>query len=77
MRELRLYLDAGLSALPADRAGKRPSVASWREYQKRLPTAAEADAWAASRPGAVCVGKLDLSNSRPLQYPAETAGFAD
>ena len=37
MRELRLYLDAGLSALPADRAGKRPSVASWREYQKRLP----------------------------------------
>ncbi len=55
MRELRLYLDAGLSALPADRAGKRPSVASWREYQKRLPTAAEADAWAASRADAVCV----------------------
>ena len=55
MKELRLYLDAGLSALPADRAMKRPSVASWREYQKRLPTAAEADAWAASRADAVCV----------------------
>ena len=55
MKELRQYLEAGLAALPANPAQKCPAVPSWKEYQSRLPTIEEADAWAASRPMAVCV----------------------
>lgn len=37
----RSYAAAGICALPAKRAEKRPGVLSWREYQTRLPTAEE------------------------------------
>ena len=55
MKELRQYLEAGLAALPATPAQKCPAVPSWKEYQGRLPTAEEAEAWTAARPVAVCV----------------------
>ncbi|MGN0880100.1 MAG: bifunctional DNA primase/polymerase [Oligosphaeraceae bacterium] len=55
MDEPRQYLAAGLSVLPADRAAKRPSVASWKEFQRRLPTAAEVDSWFRASGDAVCV----------------------
>ena len=49
------YLAAGLSVLPATRAKKRPSIRSWKQYQTRLPTAAEVGAWFANRHDALCL----------------------
>jgi len=55
----RRYLDAGLCALPAKRREKRPTI-SWKQYQVRLPTQAEIDAWFGNNPDAVCIltGKI-------------------
>jgi len=56
------YLSAGLCALPAIRAEKRPAVGRWKQYQTRMPTSAELSAWLANRhgrsgkgPDAVCI----------------------
>ncbi|MCC7406954.1 MAG: bifunctional DNA primase/polymerase [Phycisphaeraceae bacterium] len=52
------YLAAGLCALPALRAAKRPAVGSWKRYRQRLPTEAELSAWFANTdpgPDAVCI----------------------
>ena len=49
------YLAAGLCALPAIRAEKRPAVGQWKRYRKRLPTEAELSAWFANGPDAVCI----------------------
>jgi len=51
----RRYHDAGLCVLPARRAEKRPAVGAWKQYQKRLPTAPELDAWLANNPDAICI----------------------
>jgi hypothetical protein len=55
MNEPRQYLAAGLSVLPADRTAKHPSVASWKEFQGRLPTEQEVDSWFRASDDAVCV----------------------
>ena len=55
MNEPRQYLAAGLSVLTADRAAKHPSVASWKEFQGRLPTETEVDSWFRASDDAVCV----------------------
>jgi len=49
------YLSAGLCALPAIRAEKRPAVGRWKQYQTRMPTPAELSAWLANKPDAVCI----------------------
>ncbi|MCC5828946.1 MAG: AAA family ATPase [Phycisphaeraceae bacterium] len=52
------YLSAGLCALPAIRAEKRPAVGPWKQYQQRLPTPAECSAWMATPrkcPDALCI----------------------
>ena len=49
------YLAAGLCALPAIRAEKRPVVGQWKRYRKRLPTEAELSAWFDNGPDAVCI----------------------
>ena len=49
------YLAAGLCALPAKRAEKRPTVGQWKRFRDRLPTAAELSAWFANGPDAVCI----------------------
>jgi hypothetical protein len=49
------YLSAGLCALPAIRAEKRPAVGRWKQYQKRRPTPAELSAWLANSPDAICI----------------------
>lgn len=46
---------AGLSVLPADRAHKRPAVGGWKQYQTRIATAQELDAWFAQPRDGVCV----------------------
>jgi len=51
----RAYLQAGLCVLPARRAEKRPALGSWRQYQKRLPTTAEVDAWFANGHDGLCL----------------------
>ncbi len=51
----RKYLAAGLCALPARRAEKRPAVGRWKQYRKRLPTVAEVSAWFANGPDALCI----------------------
>lgn len=49
------YHAAGLCALPAIRAEKRPAVGQWKRYRKRLPTEAELSAWFANEPDAICI----------------------
>ena len=50
----RAYTAAGLCALPAKRAEKRPAIA-WKQYQSRLPTQVEIDAWFSNGPDAICI----------------------
>ena len=60
------YVSAGLCVLPAIRGQKRPALRSWKEYQGRLPTEAEVDAWFAGGHDGLCVltgapsGNLEL-----------------
>ena len=49
------YHEAGLCALPAKRAEKRPAVGAWKRYQDVPPTEAELSAWFANGPDAVCI----------------------
>jgi len=53
------YMAAGLCALPAKRREKRPTI-PWKQYQGRLPTEAEINAWFNNRPDAICIltGKI-------------------
>lgn len=39
------YLRAGLCVLPAIREEKRPALAGWKQYQRRLPTERQLRAW--------------------------------
>ena len=39
------YLRAGLCVLPAIRDEKRPALAGWKQYQRRLPTERQLRAW--------------------------------
>jgi hypothetical protein len=48
------YLSCGLSVLPALVDEKRPSLAGWKQYQKRLPTQTQIEAWFAEATG-LCV----------------------
>ncbi len=60
------YLDAGLCVLPAMRSQKRPALRSWKEYQSRLPTEEEIEAWFANEHDGLCLltgspsGNLEL-----------------
>jgi len=67
MRDVaRTYLGAGLCVLPARRAEKRPAVGAWRQYQRRLPTPAEVDAWFANTPDAMCIVTGAVSGNNEL-----------
>ena len=39
------YLHAGLCVLPAILAEKRPALAGWKQYQRRLPTERQVRTW--------------------------------
>ncbi len=60
------YQAAGLCVLPARWPAKRPAVGAWKDYQTRLPTAAEVAAWFANPHPACCLicgavsGNLEL-----------------
>jgi hypothetical protein len=60
------YQAAGLCVLPARWPAKRPAVGAWKDYQARLPTAAEVAAWFANPHPACCLicgavsGNLEL-----------------
>jgi len=60
------YLDAGLCVLPARLAEKRPAVGAWRQYQRRLPTQAELDAWFANDRDALCIVAGEVSGKAEL-----------
>ncbi len=49
------YRDAGLCALPAKRDEKRPAMATWKEYQSRLPESAELSSWFSNGCDALCI----------------------
>lgn len=49
------YLQHGLSVLPAKRADKRPCIGSWKQYQQRLPTQTELDAWFSNPQDGICI----------------------
>lgn len=48
------YLRAGLCVLPAIVAEKRPALAGWKQYQRRLPTERQVRTWFADAP-AICI----------------------
>ena len=48
------YLRSGLCVLPAILAEKRPALAGWKQYQRRLPTEQQVRTWFADAP-ALCV----------------------
>lgn len=60
------YQAAGLCVLPARWPAKRPAIGAWKDYQARLPTAAEVAAWFANPHPACCIicgvvsGNLEL-----------------
>ncbi len=62
----RHYRAAGLCVLPARLPDKRPSIGGWKDYQQRLPTTHEVDAWFANPQTALCLicgtisGNLEL-----------------
>jgi hypothetical protein len=71
------YLRAGLCVLPAILAEKRPALAGWKQYQRRLPTERQVATWFADAPP-VCVlagavsGNLemiDFDNGAELYEP--------
>lgn len=43
------WLDHGVAVIPVAYRDKRPSLPTWREFQKRLPTAAEVGRWFQSK----------------------------
>ena len=43
------WLNDGIACIPVAYRDKRPAVASWREFQTRLPTLAEIRQWFQSR----------------------------
>ena len=49
------YLQNGLSVLPAKRADKRPCIGSWKQYQQRLPTQTELEAWFSNPQDGICI----------------------
>lgn len=65
------YVAAGLCALPAIRAEKRPAVGQWKRYRGRLPTEAELSAWFDNGPDAVCIvcGEVS-SNAEMIDFDA-------
>ncbi len=48
------YLRSGLCVLPAIPAEKRPALAGWKQYQRRLPTEQQVQTWFADAP-AMCI----------------------
>lgn len=64
------YLAAGLCVLPARLDQKRPVVASWKQYQQRLPTDVEVGAWF-SNGHALCILTGAVSgNAEMLDFDA-------
>ncbi len=61
----RQYLEAGLCVLPARRDLKRPTV-PWKQFQKRLPTPAEVDAWFSNEQTALCILTGSVSGNDEL-----------
>ena len=51
----RGYRSSGLCVLPARMPEKRPALGAWKDYQARLPTVAEVDAWFANPHPACCL----------------------
>ena len=56
------YLRAGLCVLPAILAEKRPALAGWKQYQRRLPTERQVSSWfAADTPLCVLAGAVSAN----------------
>ena len=49
------YLHASLCVLPAIKQQKRPALRSWKDYQQRLPTETEIEAWFANAHDGLCL----------------------
>lgn len=56
------YLRAGLCVLPAILAEKRPALAGWKQYQRRLPTERQVNSWfAGDAPVCVLAGAVSAN----------------
>lgn len=60
------YHQSGLAVLPAKLPDKRPAIGAWKNYQSRLPTTVEIQAWFANTHDGCCLicgavsGNLEL-----------------
>jgi hypothetical protein len=65
------YLHAGLCVLPAILAEKRPALAGWKQYQRRLPTERQVSAWfTGDQPLCVLAGAVS-SNLEMIDFDHE------
>lgn len=60
------YRDVGMCALPANRSEKRPTLATWKDFQSRLPEPAELTAWFSNGCDAVCLVAGSVSGNLEL-----------
>jgi hypothetical protein len=49
------YVHAGLCTLPANRQVKYPCIKTWKQFQDRLPTKIELEAWFSNSPDGLCI----------------------
>ncbi len=69
------YLQAGLCILPASVAQKRPTLPSWKQYQKRLPTEQQVRTWF-NESSAICILTGTVSgNLEVIDFDAEFEVF--
>lgn len=69
------YLAAGLCVLPAAPLAKRPTVATWRTYQRHLPEEAELAAWLATAEGVCIVCGAVSGNLEMIDFDLEGSAF--
>lgn len=70
------YLRAGLCVLPAILEEKRPALSAWKQYQKRLPTERQVNAWfAEGTPMCLLAGAVS-GNLEMIDFDLEAERFA-
>lgn len=78
----KYYISKGFSVIPIKRKDKQPSIATWKEYQDRLPTDQELVEWFGDNSKhniAIVTGKLsnivaaDLDSERAVEFAKENS----
>lgn len=65
------YLASGLSVLPATPKAKRPTLPTWRDYQRQLPSPADVERWFVGAAGACIVCGSVSGNLEMIDFDLE------